>query len=231
MNSGPLLFLGIFATLASSFWGIVLVPQLQLGSQQQVVNPVTSALYPAPRGGSAKEGAEVYRSLGCAECHTEQVRGKGSDIARKWADRISVAQDYLGDYPVMLGSQRIGPDLANYGSRQTNAAAILAYLYDPQSSQPNSKMPPYHFLFENRKVKPGEVPAIKLASKDQGYDIVPTPEAVALADYLISLRLDTPLYEAPFPNAATNVIQAAATNSPATNALPSTNVAPAAPSK
>jgi len=186
------------------------VPQLQLGGQQQVVNPVTSALYHAPRGGLAKQGAEVYRSLGCAECHTEQVRGEGSDIARKWADRISVAQDYLGDYPVMLGAQRIGPDLANYGSRQTNAASILAYLYDPQSSQPNSKMPPYRFLFENQK---------------------PSREAIALAEYLMSLRLDTPLYEAPFPKTATNTTVAASTNAPATNSLPSTNVAPAAPSK
>src|SRR6266571_659894 len=53
MNSAPLLFLGIFATLASSFWGLVLVPQLQLGRQQQVTNSATLGLYPQPRSGSA----------------------------------------------------------------------------------------------------------------------------------------------------------------------------------
>src|SRR5262249_54079390 len=108
MNSGPLLFLGIFATLASSFSGLLLVPELQLGGQQQVTNSATLALYPANRGGSAQRGAEVFRSLGCAECHTEQVRGIGADVAR-WGPRKTVPQDYVGDYPVMLGSQRIGP--------------------------------------------------------------------------------------------------------------------------
>mgnify|MGYP001038504764 CR=1 FL=1 len=44
MNSGPLLFLGIFMALASSFWGLVLVPQLQLGRQEQVTNPATAAV-------------------------------------------------------------------------------------------------------------------------------------------------------------------------------------------
>lgn len=212
MNSGPLLFLGIFATLASSFWGIVLAPQLQVGRQEQVTNQLTGALYPPARGGSAKQGAEIYRSLGCAECHTEQVRGLGSDIERKWGDRISVAQDYLGDYPVLLGSQRIGPDLANVGLRQTNASAILQHLYNPQASQPGSRMPPYRFLFDERAVNvPGGGP-------------VPGPDAVALADYLLSLRLDTPLYEAPLPGAATNVVSNSVTNAPGTNAV-STNAA------
>src|SRR5690348_16518598 len=100
MNNGPLLFLGIFATLASSFWGLLLVPQLQLGRQEQVMaNFATPALYPQPRSGSAKQGAEIYRSLGCVQCHSQQVRGLGSDLARGWGARKTVAQDYLGDYP------------------------------------------------------------------------------------------------------------------------------------
>ena len=38
----------------------------------------------------------------------------------------SVDQDYLYDRPVMLGSQRVGPDLANIGRRQTNELAVAA---------------------------------------------------------------------------------------------------------
>ena len=47
----------------------------------------------------------------------------------------------------------------------------------------------------------------------EGYEIVPKPEAKALAAYLVSLRSDTPLYEAPLtpPPAA----ESAATNAPA----------------
>jgi hypothetical protein len=37
MNNGPLLFLGILVTLVSSFWGLLLAPQLQIGQQQPVL--------------------------------------------------------------------------------------------------------------------------------------------------------------------------------------------------
>ena len=223
MNNGPLLFLGIFATLASSFWGLLLVPQLQLGRQEQVTNSVTLALYPQNRSGSAKAGAEIYRSLGCVECHTEQVRGLGFDKARGWGARITVAQDYLGDYPVLLGSQRIGPDLASIGQRQTNAMDLLRHLYNPQLSMPGSIMPPYRFLFERHQLKNGQNPATDAVEGTAGsYEVVPRPEANALADYLLSLRLDTPLFEAPFPTPATNITATASTNAAGTNIV-STN--------
>ena len=98
MNNGPLLFFGILLTMASSFWGLILAPQLQIGRQQPVILEDTGDYYPANRPGLAQQGAEVYRSLGCAECHTRQVRGVSADLARPgWGKRISVAQDYLRD--------------------------------------------------------------------------------------------------------------------------------------
>lgn len=229
MNSGPLLFLGIFATLASSFWGLLLVPQLQLGRQGQETNATTQAFYPATRGGSAKQGAEVYRSLGCVECHSQQVRGTGADLDRGWGGRITVAQDYLGDYPVLLGSQRIGPDLANVGLRPMVTSNLLQHLYSPQLIVPGSMMPPYRFLFERRKLRAGQSPspeAVVLESDGDrsAYEIVPRPEAKALGDYLLSLRADAVLYEAPLPGAATNKTDLVSTNAPDTNAA-STNAA------
>ncbi len=80
MNNGPLLFLGILATLASSFWGLVLLPQLQIGRQQPVVLQTTGQPYPSARSGEARQGAEVYRSLGCVECHSQQVRQTGAEF-------------------------------------------------------------------------------------------------------------------------------------------------------
>jgi len=234
MNSGPLLFLGIFAALASSFWGVVLVPQLQLGRQDQVTNSATFALYPQPRGGSAKQGAEVYRSLGCVECHSQQVRGLGADVARGWGARKTVAQDYLGDYPVLLGSQRVGPDLANIGMRQTKASDLLRHLYSPQLAVPGSMMPPFRFLFEARKLNSDQKPSPEaLEIGEPGYEVVPTPEANALADYLLSLRTDSPLYEAPVPRSAAEIASAGATNATGTNVISTntaaTNPAPGAP--
>ena len=36
MKQGPLIFLGVFFTLATSWCGLIFAPQLQLGSQQPV---------------------------------------------------------------------------------------------------------------------------------------------------------------------------------------------------
>jgi cytochrome c oxidase cbb3-type subunit 2 len=227
MNSGPLLFLGIFATLASSFWGLLLLPQLQIGRQDPVKLEATDALYPANRPGQARQGAEVYRSLGCVECHSQQVRPKwfGSDFERGWGERRTVAQDYLYDQPVLLGSLRLGPDLANIGARQTNAIWHLTHLYQPKSTSPGSMMPPYAFLFEKRKLRWGEarsLDALALTDAPNGEEIVPRPEAEALAAYLLSLHADVPLFEAPMPLTKTNAVGAAMTNTPATttNSLP-----------
>ena len=118
MNPGPLLFLATFFTMSISWLSFVLVPQLQIGRQVQV--EADGVLYPSMRPGMARQGEQVYRANGCFYCHTEQVRpeGFGSDLARGWGGRTgkvqSVAQDYLYDQPVMLGSLRIGPDLANF---------------------------------------------------------------------------------------------------------------------
>ena len=162
MNYGPLLFLGVFFTLITSWCGMVLSPQLQIGRLSQDANVLDkSELYPNPRPGQARQGAEVYRANGCAECHTQQVRpkGLGADLERGWGNRRSVAQDYLYDQPAMIGTLRIGPDLANFGTRETNRTKLLLHLYNPQISAPGSMMPPYKFLFAQRKLKPGEKPS------------------------------------------------------------------------
>jgi cbb3-type cytochrome oxidase cytochrome c subunit len=74
MNQGPLIFLGVFFTLASSWVGMILAPQLQFGKQQAVVMQDTGLLYPPERPGLARQGAEVYRANGCVYCHTQQTR-------------------------------------------------------------------------------------------------------------------------------------------------------------
>ena len=138
----------------------------------------------------------------------------GADIPR-WGVRRSVATDFLYDSPVQLGSQRIGPDLADVGARLGNADWQLLHLYAPQSVVKNSAMPPFRFLFVKHKID--GVPssdALKLPLTQQpnefmpppGYEIVPTEDAKNLAAYLLSLRADAPLYEAPFtpPQVSTN---------------------------
>lgn len=75
MNQGPILFLGMFAALALSWFGMIVQPQLQLGRATPGTNTLTRVdAYPQARPGLAQQGLQVYRSLGCATCHSQQVR-------------------------------------------------------------------------------------------------------------------------------------------------------------
>jgi cytochrome c oxidase cbb3-type subunit 2 len=154
--------------------------------------------------GLTKEEADgvsdkIAAAGGKVEIHIVPV---GTDIARGWGLRQSVAADFLYDSPVQLGSLRAGPDLANIGARLPDANWQLVHLYAPQAVAKNSAMPPFRFLFEVRKI--GDAPSPDALQFPQGFappagcEVVPTPEAKQLAAYLLSLRADAPLYEAPF---------------------------------
>ncbi len=126
----------------------------------------------------------------------------GTDIARGWGVRRSVAADFLYDYPVQAGSLRAGPDLANVGARLPDLNWQLVHLYAPAAVVKNSAMPPFRFLFELRKLGDAPLPDALQFPKDfpppAGFEVVPTPEAKQLAAYLLNLKADAPLYEAPF---------------------------------
>ena len=147
----------------------------------------------------------------------------GPDIARGWGKRRTVAEDFLYDDPVMLGSQRVGPDLANVGIRIPDYNWQLRHLYAPRSEVKGSTMPPYRFLFEKRKIgrQPSPEALVMPAgfSPDEGWEIVPRLEAKALVIYLLSLRADVPLFSAPFSMAGMQpAVSGDSTNAPGTNA-------------
>lgn len=152
----------------------------------------------------------------------------GVDIARGWGLRQSVAQDYVRDYPVMLGNQRVGPDLTNIGLRRPDVHWHLRHLYHPQSEVPGSTMPPYRYLFAYRRIEfqpsPDALDWPPEFAPPAGYEVVPTEDARALAVFLASLRADASLFEAPLspPLAAPPPAAApATTGSPAeTNSPP-----------
>jgi len=236
MNYGPLIFLGVFFTVAASWLGVVLGPHLQFGNDGPATTEDTGITYPYARPGQAHQGAEVYRANGCFYCHTRQVRSKeyGSDLERHWGKRRTVARDFLWDQPLMLGTLRLGPDLANIGARETNTHALLLRLYNPRSVMPNSTMPRYPYLFEKRPIKPGQEASpdavfVDQSSSDRNIEIVPKPEAYQLVAYLQSQKAEAVILEVlpPLPpGGATNVVSPGGTNAaiatPATNA-PATN--------
>lgn len=133
----------------------------------------------------------------------------GSDIARGWGIRHSVAEDFLYDYPVQLGSLRAGPDLGNVGARLPDAQSIMLHLYAPKALMKDSLMPAYRSLFETRKVRwtrsADALNVPKELAPAEGYEIVPKPAARELIAYLQSLHADAPLYDAPFTPATAPV--------------------------
>jgi cytochrome c oxidase cbb3-type subunit 2 len=161
------------------------------------------------------------------------IKPVGPDLARDWGRRRTVAEDFLFDSPVMPGSQRVGPDLANIGMRQTDANWLLLQLYCPQTHAKGSSMPPYRFLFEKRRIRLQPSPeALVLpaeAAPPAGYEVVPKPAAQALAAYLVSLRANAPLFSAPLtvPGALT---PSTGTNAPAAPDTTATNAPTAAAS-
>lgn len=143
---------------------------------------------------------KITAAGGKVETHIVAV---GPDIARGWGLRRSVAEDFLYDNTVQLGSLRIGPDLAGVGARSPNANVVLQHLYAPKSVEKDSLMPPFRYLFEVRKIVGGEFSpdALNLPKEfapADGYEVMPKPEAKELVAYLLSLHADVPLYDAPF---------------------------------
>ena len=196
MKNGLALFLGVFATLALSWAGLLLNAHHQLGGLSQFKDPVDDTLYPQPRSGLADSGRLVYQDLGCVTCHTQQVRqeGSGGDLGRKWGERGSYARDYLRDTTVFIGQSRIGPDLRNVGARAyADAEFFYKVLYAPQSVAKGTNMPAHTFLFDVHPVA-GRQPsahALTLPSKfspGPGLEVVPTRRAEALVAYLMSLK-------------------------------------------
>jgi len=165
---------------------------LPVGEWQTVVDGANAADASKARNFLASAGASV----------DVQVRFRGEDLTqddyqnprgRSWGKRRSVAQDYLFAEPPMLGSVRIGPDLANVGARHSRDV-LMRILLNPKTVRKNSKMPQHRFLFE----KPGKDEQGQHIIHDGEETYKPTKDAEALVDYLLSLKgANYPLPEAP----------------------------------
>jgi len=128
------------------------------------------------------KGKRIYEREGCMYCHTQQVRnlleetqryGMGEEETFKRFGIRALIQappsqpgEYVYDQPHLLGTRRVGPDLARVGGKYDNTWH-LNHLRDPRSTSPGSLMPAYSWLFD----KAGQ----------------PTDEAFALVAYLQKL--------------------------------------------
>ncbi|MBI5380817.1 MAG: cbb3-type cytochrome c oxidase subunit II [Opitutae bacterium] len=213
-------FLGVFGAIALSWAAIVVGSHRQLRALGTHFDPLDNMSVPAAMSGQAAQGQRVYQELGCGACHTQQVRryGYGWDQNRGWGERQSVARDYALQTHPQLGQARIGPDLANFGERAVKAGVDRAKLYrmlhDGQGG-----MPAFSFLFERRAIVGQKSSAALALPVAPGWQVVPTSRAEALVSYLLALKQDYALPEAPAA-----VIPAAVPATPA----PAASTAPAA---
>lgn len=234
MSRSTPLFAGIFGSFAVSCFALVLVPQMQLGGLDPQVDEENNDVYPV---NNPRQGRDVYLAEGCQSCHSQQVRDPqyGTDIERGWGVRRTAARDYLYDNPPILGSSRLGPDLANIGSKEWRNEVVddlrkpahrdrawhYLHLYQPTAIITESNMPPYRYLFEKRKISGQRSNDALNIRTEADYEIVPKAAAKHLVDYLLSIDRSHPLKEI---SSAEGVPPPAAATAP-----PAAPAAPAAP--
>ncbi len=93
------------------------------------------------------EGRDIYIREGCHTCHTQMIRPFRAETERY--GHYSTANEDVWEHPFLWGSKRTGPDLDRVGGRYSDDWH-RAHLYNPRDVVPQSIMPSFPWLFENR---------------------------------------------------------------------------------
>jgi len=128
--------------LAVSIGGLVQI--VPLFFQKETTEPVAGL---KPYTALQLEGRDIYIKEGCVSCHSQMVRPFRAETERY--GHYSVAGESVYDHPFLWGSKRTGPDLARVGGRYSDDWH-RAHLYNPRNVVPESKMPAYPWLVENK---------------------------------------------------------------------------------
>ncbi|ACO78207.1 cytochrome c oxidase, cbb3-type, subunit II [Azotobacter vinelandii CA] len=134
--------LGLFMVAAVSIGGLTQIVPLFF---QDVVNEPVEGM--KPYTALQLEGRDIYIKEGCVSCHSQMVRPFRAETERY--GHYSVAGESVWDHPFLWGSKRTGPDLARVGGRYSDDWH-RAHLYNPRNVVPESKMPAYPWLVENK---------------------------------------------------------------------------------
>ena len=132
----------IFTILAISIGGLVEITPLFF--QKATTTPVDNL---RPYTALEMEGRDIYIREGCNVCHSQMIRPFRAETERY--GHYSVAGEGVWEHPFLWGSKRTGPDLARVGGRYSDDWH-LAHLLDPRSVVPESNMPSFKWLAENK---------------------------------------------------------------------------------
>jgi len=92
-------------------------------------------------------GRDIYVREGCYLCHSQMIRPFRDEQLRY--GHYSLAAESKYDHPFQWGSKRTGPDLARVGGKYSNEWHVQ-HLVSPRSVVPESVMPNYQWLLENK---------------------------------------------------------------------------------
>jgi len=134
--------LALLIVLVVSVGGLVeIVPLFALTETTEPVEGVEK--YSALR----LEGRDIYVREGCYNCHSQMIRPFRAETERY--GHYAVAGEFVYDHPFQWGSKRTGPDLARVGGRYSDDWHE-AHLYNPRDVVPESNMPSFPWLFDNK---------------------------------------------------------------------------------
>lgn len=94
----------------------------------------------------------TYIGEACWHCHSQQVRPVSNEDVRFGPVSTAAEQQNALMKPQLMGTRRVGPDLAREGSGYRSNDWHVAHFYDPRSVAPVSVMPRYTWFFD------GELP-------------------------------------------------------------------------
>ncbi|HVO20532.1 MAG TPA: cbb3-type cytochrome c oxidase subunit II [Anaeromyxobacter sp.] len=142
---------GIFFILATAFFlvGGLLTTLLPAVIEKSWSTPTEGQ---QPYTEQQLRGKAIYQREGCWYCHTQQVRTLLPDTKRfgwRGVDApISTPEEYVRDNPHMLGTRRIGPDLARVGGKY-DTSWHRTHFKNPRDLVKGSMMAPFPWLFQN----------------------------------------------------------------------------------
>lgn len=133
-GAAMMFFLGMF--------GVVVLPSFD----KQVITPTKTAQMKNYLPHSAESrGRAIYVREGCIWCHSQAVRPVAAD---SHLGPVSVPGDYYYDNPVLIMTQRSGPDLTWVGQRYSPEWQ-QQHLKNPQSFYKDTIMPRYDYLSQS----------------------------------------------------------------------------------
>jgi cbb3-type cytochrome c oxidase subunit II len=118
---------------------VVVCPAVQPHQQNRTLGDLPRA------NGTEAAGRGLYIANGCVYCHTQSIRTIDWGMG---AERIAQAGDYIVDQPILLGSQRTGPDLSQQGGEHPDDWH-MAHFINPRVTRPLSIMPQFEYLGED----------------------------------------------------------------------------------